>query len=262
MKRKSRGDAFTLVELMVVIAIIALLSALLLPVFTQARQKGWQAGCQSNLRQLSMANQLYSADWDEFFVPAAPDLLERDSRRWFGARNHHGRFDASSGALVPYLKENGALRQCPAFQPIQGFDPGTGGYVYNDVGVGSRLWKMGYSAQAYHGSLSSAEIVKPAETAMFADGALDVGNAVVEYAFLIAPEAVLSQIPGAFYPLDPSVHFRHHGIANVIFVDGHLKAMKRSQTVASSGIYWGANPAKNHLGWFAPIEGDTFYDPE
>lgn len=254
--------AFTLIELLVVIAIIVILAALLFPVLSQAREKGRQAACQNNLRQLSLANLLYAADWHGFFVPAAPDLFEHDSRRWFGVRGRDGRFEPRDGPLVPYLQDQGLLRQCPSFETRVGFDKGTGGYVYNDVGVGSRLWVLGYCASAYHGSLSEPEIAKPSETAMFSDGALDIGMGLAEYTFLIAPPDVLRRIKDAYYPLDPSVHFRHHRTAEVAFVDTHTRALKRSLSVQRSGVYRGANPERNGIGWFPPTEGDTYYDPE
>lgn len=59
--------AFTLIELLVVIAIIAVLAAILFPVFAQAREQARQAVCTSNVRQLSMAVQMYLQDYDETF---------------------------------------------------------------------------------------------------------------------------------------------------------------------------------------------------
>src|SRR5262249_33500822 len=57
-------SAFSLLELLIVIAIMAILSALLLPALGVARLKGERANCQSNLRQLGLAVQMYSADND------------------------------------------------------------------------------------------------------------------------------------------------------------------------------------------------------
>ena len=57
MLQRVRVRGFTLIELLVVIAIVAILAAILFPVFAQAREKGRQASCQSNLRQIGMAYQ-------------------------------------------------------------------------------------------------------------------------------------------------------------------------------------------------------------
>ncbi|HEY3418083.1 MAG TPA: prepilin-type N-terminal cleavage/methylation domain-containing protein, partial [Armatimonadota bacterium] len=57
-----RKRGFTLIELLVVIAIIAILASILFPVFAKAREKARQATCNSNVRQLSTAVQMYVQD--------------------------------------------------------------------------------------------------------------------------------------------------------------------------------------------------------
>ena len=62
--------AFTLVELLVVIAIIAVLAAILFPVLAMAREKGRQAVCVSNFKQINLGLLQYVQDYDESMVPA------------------------------------------------------------------------------------------------------------------------------------------------------------------------------------------------
>jgi prepilin-type N-terminal cleavage/methylation domain-containing protein len=60
---------FTLIEFLVVIAIIAILAAILFPVFAQARATARKAACTSNLKQIGLAFALYAQDYDETLVP-------------------------------------------------------------------------------------------------------------------------------------------------------------------------------------------------
>jgi prepilin-type N-terminal cleavage/methylation domain-containing protein/prepilin-type processing-associated H-X9-DG protein len=60
--------AFTLIELLVVIAIIAILAAILFPVFAQAKLSAKNISTVSNLKQISLAFQMYSADYDDVTV--------------------------------------------------------------------------------------------------------------------------------------------------------------------------------------------------
>ena len=62
--------AFTLIELLVVIAIIALLAAILFPVFARARENARRSSCGSNMKQMGLAVQQYSQDYDERFPRA------------------------------------------------------------------------------------------------------------------------------------------------------------------------------------------------
>jgi prepilin-type N-terminal cleavage/methylation domain-containing protein/prepilin-type processing-associated H-X9-DG protein len=69
--------AFTLVELLVVVAIIIILAACLFPVLEQAAKKSEGATCLSNLSNLAMGAGLYADDWDDYLPPALVPALPR-----------------------------------------------------------------------------------------------------------------------------------------------------------------------------------------
>src|SRR5579863_5350046 len=89
MNQKRSG--FTLIELLVVIAIIAILAAILFPVFAQAREQARKTSCISNIKQISLANLMYTQDYDETFPleeysdpspkPPSPDF-QGNSASW------------------------------------------------------------------------------------------------------------------------------------------------------------------------------------
>jgi prepilin-type N-terminal cleavage/methylation domain-containing protein/prepilin-type processing-associated H-X9-DG protein len=105
MKRTQEGG-FTLIELLTVIAVIAILAAILFPVFAQAREKARQATCISNERQIGLATRMYTQDWDE--------VLPHEGIAGGAVRNFDqpGAPDSFLGGILPYIKTE-AIFLCP-----------------------------------------------------------------------------------------------------------------------------------------------------
>ena len=105
MSHRKKHTGFTLVELMIVIAIIAILASLLLPVLSTAKRRAHDTVCAGNLRQLSLAGQMYWSDNEHRAFAYRGESVEGGDLFWFGWLERGGegarRFDLAKGALHP-----------------------------------------------------------------------------------------------------------------------------------------------------------------
>jgi prepilin-type N-terminal cleavage/methylation domain-containing protein/prepilin-type processing-associated H-X9-DG protein len=94
MNRSSKNCAFTLVELLVVIAVIAILAAMLVPAIARAKDQAWSTQCLSNYRQIGIAATMYANDHSDSLP-----LSSHEGASWVGS-------------LQPYLSGTNLWR-CP-----------------------------------------------------------------------------------------------------------------------------------------------------
>ncbi len=209
MKRRS---GFTLIELLVVIAIIAILAAILFPVFAKAREKARQATCQSNLKQINLALQMYMQDYDQTYpVAVIPPSGSSCARDW-------------ADLLQPYSKDNRALlaHGCPSTKNT--LTDWT--YGFNMMELGDGYW---YATQANPIVVSEGDVQLPAETVSFTDSSddHDKGHCVSIFwsSDWLAPGGVNAPIG-------------HNGGINVAWCDGHVKWLTLAQIWDNGSQYY------------------------
>ncbi|MEO7717113.1 MAG: DUF1559 domain-containing protein [Capsulimonas sp.] len=223
----SKRQGFTLIELLVVIAIIAILAAILFPVFAKAREKARQTSCASNMKQLGLAFLQYTQDYDEIMVP-----------RNNGNVGQYSYLDI----LQSYVK-SGQVTQCPSnpehnYITCCGAPPDSKSYVSYGANAAQRYGRDG-SGQYLSGPLGDGKgpfLDVPAAIASF--------QAPAQLIALVESTSMFTDfdpnISGGFNawdqptPNSPNVgnlFAGHTGMANFLFIDGHVKAMKPLATL-------------------------------
>jgi prepilin-type N-terminal cleavage/methylation domain-containing protein/prepilin-type processing-associated H-X9-DG protein len=211
-----RRKGFTLIELLVVLGIIALLAALIFPVFAQAREKARQATCTNNLRQIGMGVMQYMHDYDGMIFPqdsangiAPPPAIY--TCWWFHTDGVSENF--SESYLGPYVKEQ-SLLNCPSI-PLEVNDA-----IYPAYGINHWIW---YPHRPYYNTeqpgdrrpITFSDIEMPGETLLFGDAAC-YSYDKLDRAIAISPDVDTCA----------AAHGRHSGFANVLWLDGHVHALK------------------------------------
>jgi prepilin-type N-terminal cleavage/methylation domain-containing protein len=206
--------AFTLVELLVVVAIVALLAALLLPALARAKESGRTAVCANSARQLALAAMTYSLDFNNRLPPF---------REWLCRRNG----DLTTGRLYPYLGARGGYL-CPTdrLELARGrgrTPPGA------RPAMGSHTAKRDYSYAMNCAICHTTDVSQwrtPAGTVLFLEALL----APNDYSGVAGPGPMASQALAA----------RHHRRGHVLFGDLHLERLRKPEfdRAATGRHFW------------------------
>lgn len=261
-----------MIELLVVIAIISLLLSILIPALAAVKNSSKMVLCQSNLRQLVLANQAYANDYDGYSVPGALNLTTTNLHRWYGTRqSNNDPFDTTKGPLWPYLGKT--VLQCPQAvrytdRPPSSelYEGGNGGYGYNFTYVGSKIWSSGLETPNTSQSTKLTDIHQPQKTLLFTDTAfagrteigtgIEYGPALIRYAFAEPRYYVIGKITTSAWDPSPSIHFRHRKRACVGWADGHADNQKMGNCDKYNED--GINPKDFNVGWFEPMDNSLF----
>ena len=195
------GIAFTLVELLVVVAVISILASLLMPALVQGIQSATTASCKSGLRQIGSAVQLYKSSFNNVFIPSGQNRYQNDPD-WYGE------VVRPNTALDDFLDQESQVWVCPADSSTRN--------------RGTQWWLASYPFNYFVAGKSDSDMKKPSLIITVMCGPHDGGW--IEFD------------PPSGHDDSPYMHptwatyNRHGGRFNAMYFDTHVQLLKASET--------------------------------
>lgn len=229
--------AFTLLELLVVIAVIGVLASLLLPTLSKAKQKAKGIQCLSNMKQLTTAWMLYGGDYNDLLVT---NTVDANNHSWAAGwldlgdpsdtdNTNVATLMSPQGLLWPYSKSL-PLYVCPSDRNTIDIN-GVSYPLVRSVSMNQRMNGGEYQSaplSLFNNPNRLSTIVNPGPSTAFvfiderADSIND-GFFVIDMVD-VGPQARIGNTPADY----------HNGCSSVSFADGHVETHKwmdpRTQT--------------------------------
>jgi prepilin-type N-terminal cleavage/methylation domain-containing protein/prepilin-type processing-associated H-X9-DG protein len=207
--------AFTLMELLITLAIIGILAALLLPALSQSKRKSHQTQCVNNLHQLGLGLQNFVADNKAY--PSFVAATNSDNPGTWMAQLERGGFTAAKPKKAFMTK---GIWHCPSAPWPAGWNGKPGGvrvsYGYNTFGLGS--WPTNYlgfrghyvSRSELFAPVKELEVVNPSEM-------MAIGDSIVGGSDFVRDRL-------NYLDQNGRATSRHQGRIDVVYCDGHVES--------------------------------------
>ena len=218
--------AFTLIEILVVIAIIGILSAILFPVLSRARENGRKTVCLSNLKQLGLAFQQYTQDSAGKYPLAGQYQHWAKGGHWItgglstGAQTPKDFSDTEMGLANPTtfatVAEHSAYPQ-NTVGALAAYTKSAGIYVCPSAPDGN-VKKLSYSMNCALAGLSNVRVRNPGDIVVL----VDEGKTLNDGYFWATSDGLSTD----------ALFDGHNGGGNLLYADGHAKFMKSAEVTA------------------------------
>ncbi len=245
--RRGRGEsAFTLLELLVVVAIVGLLAGVLIPSLARARAQARMVVCATNLRAIGQAWEMYlNANNDTFPIAIGHRWWTyggKESQIWYtgGDSNHR--------PLNPFMSmlQKGQLDaevfRCPADRPI---GDGRGGFAVTE---GHSTYDYFGNSYMMNGVLLNAWDLRGEEPRRILSQSLRLRDVSIPYARVVLAGDCQWYYTVNDAPWDAHFHNREDRM-NILFLDGHVACMQLTRGEGVTRDY-------SFLTWYAPY-GDS-----
>lgn len=238
MTETARSHLFTLVELLVTIAVIAILAGLLLPALNSAREKAYEIACRNNLKTIGVAQTGYSAAFDEWIVP------NYNSRWRGGPEGNLWNLDGYwTGQLTRFGTVYGRYKRlkstyfCPSYTEWDdGSLEGSGNYYTStNSNYQTNTYLCGMRNDDEPGEqnqIRKLSVVKTPTLTLFAGDSFASGSAISYSSYMAYRHGMRELRTDPTVPASTPVP--PVGRANVVMFDGHVESVSYSQTLGGT----------------------------
>jgi prepilin-type N-terminal cleavage/methylation domain-containing protein/prepilin-type processing-associated H-X9-DG protein len=205
----TKRNRFTLIELLIVIAIIAILASMLLPALNKAREKAKTITCMNRLKQQGTAHAMYVNDSDGVIVYSGSNVSSQIKTTifWFTSLKPYLGLNYCPNWSDPYLKVSKTF-MCPAEER----ESAVGGNSIENI---RDIVNCHYTMNRRASGKKMAKMRNPGSSIIFADGYF--------WPFMFVYLNAASNMNEALFVnfLDYKTRRRHNHGMNVFFLDGH-----------------------------------------